>query len=98
MSASLACCGVSKPLGPLVAVLVVDWACAATVPGSAHAISKRARLVSTLARNSLDFIFSSLVMIRMAYLLLPPPPPPRPPPPPPREPPPREPMLEAPRD
>ena len=52
------------------------------------------RAVTTLERNSFDFIFSSLVMIRMAYLLLPPPPPPRPPPPPPREPP----MLDEPRD
>src|SRR5271165_3723093 len=62
------------------------------ITGNAHAITRRTKVVTVLERNSFDFIFSSLVMIRMAYLLLPPPPPPRPPPP--RDPP----MLDAPRE
>src|SRR5271167_3432060 len=96
MTASAACWGVSNalPAGAAVAAAgVAGGVCAASTVGT-HANSRRTKAaVITQELSSLDFIFSSLVMMRMAYLLLPPPPPPRAPPPPPREP-----MLEAPRD
>src|SRR5271157_5298424 len=104
MTASAACCGVSKALPSAAGVAGVaalagaaDCDCAATIIGK-RASSRRTRAaVITLELKSLDFMFSPFVMIRMAYLL---PPPPRPPPPPPRAPPPpREPpRLEEPRD